>query len=210
MACGGRAVVAGQHDDADAVGAQRFERGLRRGFDRIGDGDDAGRLAVDADEDRRGAIGAQLLRLGRKWSGIDALLLEEGGVAECHALALDGADARPCRSASRSRSPGSSAILRCSAAATMAAASGCSLARSTLAARRRMLASSKPGAATTAVTAGRALGQRAGLVDDERVDLFQPLERLGVLDQHAGLGAAPDADHDRHRAWRARARTGRR
>ena len=30
-----------------------------------------------------------------------------------------------------------------------------------------------------------ALGQRAGLVDDERVDLLQPLERLGVPDQHA-------------------------
>ena len=46
---------------------------------------------------------------------------------------------------------------------------------------------------------GLALGQRAGLVDDERVDLLHVLQRLGVLDQHAGLGAAPDADHDRHR-----------
>jgi hypothetical protein len=44
-----------------------------------------------------------------------------------------------------------------------------------------------------------ALGQGAGLVDHERVDLLHALERLGVLDQHAGLGAAADADHDRHR-----------
>ena len=44
-----------------------------------------------------------------------------------------------------------------------------------------------------------ALGQRAGLVDDERVDLLHALQRLGVLDQHAGLRAAADADHDRHR-----------
>ena len=43
-----------------------------------------------------------------------------------------------------------------------------------------------------------AFGQRAGLVDDQRVDLLEPLQRLGVLDQHAGLRAAPDADHDRH------------
>ena len=35
-----------------------------------------------------------------------------------------------------------------------------------------------------------AFGQRAGLVDDQRVDLLQALERLGVLDQHAGLRAA--------------------
>src|SRR5690606_34226726 len=43
-----------------------------------------------------------------------------------------------------------------------------------------------------------ALGQRPGLVDEQRVDLLHALERLGVLDQHAGLGAASDADHDRH------------
>ena len=54
-------------------------------------------------------------------------------------------------------------------------------------------------AACTAATLGLAFGQRAGLVDDERVDLLEALQRLGVLDQHAGLRAAPDADHDRHR-----------
>ena len=50
---------------------------------------------------------------------------------------------------------------------------------------------------------GLALGQRAGLVDDQRVDLLQPLQRLGVLDQHAQPGAAADADHDRHRRGQA-------
>ena len=44
-----------------------------------------------------------------------------------------------------------------------------------------------------------AFGQRAGLVDHQRVDLLHALERLGVLDQHALLRAAADADHDRHR-----------
>ena len=44
-----------------------------------------------------------------------------------------------------------------------------------------------------------ALGQRAGLVDDQRVDVGQPLERLRVADQHAGLRAAPGRGHDRHR-----------
>ena len=54
-----------------------------------------------------------------------------------------------------------------------------------------------------------AFGQRAGLVDDERVDLFHPLDRFGVFDQHAGLRAASDADHDRHRRGESeRARTG--
>ena len=35
-----------------------------------------------------------------------------------------------------------------------------------------------------------AFGQRAGLVDDQRVDLGKALQRFGVLDQHAFLRAA--------------------
>ena len=49
---------------------------------------------------------------------------------------------------------GASSILRSAAAATIAAASGCSLARSTLAAKRKRLASSKPSAGATATTFG--------------------------------------------------------
>ncbi len=45
---------------------------------------------------------------------------------------------------------------------------------------------------------GTALGERAGLVDDERVDLLKPLQRRGIADQHAGRRAPADADHDRH------------
>ena len=33
---------------------------------------------------------------------------------------------------------------------------------------------------------GLSLGERAGLVDDQRIDPLEDLERLGVLDQHAG------------------------
>ncbi len=54
-----------------------------------------------------------------------------------------------------------------------------------------------------------ALGQGAGLVDHQGVDLLHALQRFGVLDQDAGAGAAPDADHDRHRCRQAeRARAG--
>ena len=44
-----------------------------------------------------------------------------------------------------------------------------------------------------------AFGQRAGLVDDERVDLAQHLDRLGVPEQHAQRRALARRDHDRHR-----------
>src|SRR3954463_6337712 len=97
---------------------------------------------------------------------------------------------------------------RSRAEATIAAASGCSLACSTLAASRsapHAAARSQPpppreaGRGRTRHNLGPALRQRACLVDHERVDLLHALERFGVLDQHAGLGAASDADHDRHR-----------
>ena len=66
---------------------------------------------------------------------------------------------------------------------------------------------SKPAAGTIGDDLRLAFGQRAGLVDDERVDLLHALQRFGVLDQHAGLRAAADADHDRHRRGEAE-RTG--
>ena len=54
-----------------------------------------------------------------------------------------------------------------------------------------------------------ALGQRPGLVDHQRVDLLHQLERFGVLDEHAFLCPAPDADDDGYRCGEAqRARAG--
>ena len=46
---------------------------------------------------------------------------------------------------------------------------------------------------------GGPLGQRAGLVDDERVDALEPFERFGVPHEHASGRPAARADHDRHR-----------
>ena len=69
--------------------------------------------------------------------------------------------------------------------ATIAAASGCSLARSRLAARRSELGLVLARRRDDRDEPRLAFGERARLVDDERVDLLQDLERLGVLDQHA-------------------------
>ena len=88
---------------------------------------------------------------------------------------------------------------RSSAPLTMAAASGCSLPRSRLATRRSSSSSSMPADALTPTRRRLAFGQGAGLVDDQRVDLLHQLERLGILDEHAGARAAAGADHDRHR-----------
>ena len=44
-----------------------------------------------------------------------------------------------------------------------------------------------------------ALGQGAGLVEDDGVDRGHAFERLGVADEDAGLGAAAGRHHDRDR-----------
>ncbi len=49
-----------------------------------------------------------------------------------------------------------------------------------------------------------ALGERPGLVDDERGDLFHHFERLGVPKQNSRLRAATGSDHDRHRRRKAK------
>jgi hypothetical protein len=99
---------------------------------------------------------------------------------------------------------GDVASRRSSAKAVIVRAIGCSLPRSRLAARRKV--SSPP---VTSLISGRPDGERAGLVDHQRVDLLEPLERLGLAHQDAGGRAAADADHDRHRRCEAeRARAG--
>ena len=88
---------------------------------------------------------------------------------------------------------------RSSAARTTAAASGCSLPRSRLAARRRASGSSRPSRPTKATRRRAALGQRAGLVHDQRVHAREDLEGLGVLHEDAGRRSPAHAHHDRHR-----------
>ena len=85
------------------------------------------------------------------------------------------------------------------AASTMARASGCSLAVSTLAASRSISSASKSVAGTIAVTAGLP-SVSVPVLSITRVSTFSiRSSACGVADQDAGLRAAPDADHDRHR-----------
>ena len=208
---GGDPVVAGEHDDLDAVGAQRLERRGGGLLDGVGDGDDPGDLVVDADEDDGGAVGAEPVGLGASaalvstpWPARNSALpsrTRRPSTRPDDALAGRGVEVGDVRDRSGRRR---------SAASTTAAPSGCSEARSTPAASRRSSSRSNPAAGTIVGDRRLALGEGAGLVDDEGVDLLHQLERLGVLDQHAEAGAAADADHDRHRRGQARAHRGRR
>ena len=55
---GRRLAVAGQHDDANAVGVQLFDRLGGRGFHRIGDAEQTGQLFINGDEHHGLARGA--------------------------------------------------------------------------------------------------------------------------------------------------------
>ena len=145
-------------------------------------------LPSTADEDRGGAVARAGARL-RASSAAVSMPSSARNLALPSATRLPSTvpiDALAGRRV-EARAPAPASMLRSAAAATIAAASGCSLARSTLAASRSTCVSSKPGAGDDRHDLRLAFGQRAGLVDHQRVDLLHALERLGVLDQHAGL-----------------------
>ena len=180
----GGAVVAGQHDDGDAVGLQRCER-LRGAFlHRIGDGDDARGLAVDGDEDRGRALAAEPLGLLLKRLRRDVQLAQKPRVAEDDAAALHHADralaARRIEAAHRQKLD-----------LALGGRFDDGLAERMLAAA--LDAGREPQHFGFIEAIGRldrddlrlAFGQGAGLVEDERVDRLHALQRLGVLDQHA-------------------------
>ena len=83
------------------------------------------------------------------------------------------------------RRPPAARTPRSRAPATIARASGCSESASTPAARRRTLVFVVAGRCRDVGEHRLALGQRAGLVEDDDVELARPLERQPVLDEQA-------------------------
>ena len=176
-----------------------LDRAGRRLLDRVGDAEQARRPAVDRDEDDRLALAPQLVGLARQ-------------------RRRDRSPARRrtpgCRSPRSGPRPGPSTPCPvCDWNASAAASASPVLARGAGDRRgQRMLARLFEAGGQSEQLGfvlarrrhdrhqpGLALGQRAGLVDDQGVDPLQDLERLGVLDQHAGAGPAAGPDHDRHR-----------
>ena len=86
------AVVTGEHHDANAIGPQAFKRGGGRGLDGIGDGDHAGRSAIDRDQHGGAALGSQALGLGFQCGGIDMQVLQQGRIPHGNGATIDLAD----------------------------------------------------------------------------------------------------------------------
>ena len=163
----------------------------RRFLDGIGHAEEARHGAVDAEEHHglpvaRGALGAGgQLAAGRRPSRPGAAL------PSATTASADSTPVTPWPVTTGTHPPRAGAAPRSAAPARTAAASGCSLACSSPAARASTSAFGKAGRGGDGHQPGLALGERAGLVDDHGVDLLHRLEGLGVLDQHAGLRAAP-------------------
>ena len=179
-------------------------------FDRVGDGEDARRLAVDGDEHRGLAFFLKLARPSassgsrpaifsfRRKSGLPIITARPATVPTTPPAVTE----RKSFTASRAmllllRAPHDRGGQRMFAALLQRGGEPQELLRVETVGRQHIH------------ELGFALGERAGLVHDERGDFLQPFERLGVLHEHALLRAASDADHDGHRRGQAeRARAG--
>ena len=166
--------------------------------------DQPGGAAVDGDEHGGAPAAGQLLAAGGQRPEVDALALQQPAVADRDPAAVDGGDRR--RGRGRSRSPRRAAAGR---------PRGRRRAR-TIACGQRVLglaldrggqrAAPRPRRCrrrATSVTSGSPL-VRVPVLSITTVSIRAGgLQRGGVLEQHAALGAEPGADHDRGRGGQA-------
>ena len=164
---------------------------------RIGDADHPGEPSIERDEHHSLALVASVVgRFGQRFD-LEPEILHQLQVADLDRLAVDGASDplaghrfEVCRLGQRDAtvlgSPNDCLGQRVLGALLQG--------RSQLQYRDLVVA----GCGQDGHQLGLPLRQRTGLVDDERVDRFEPLQRLGVLDEHPHLGAAPRRRHDRH------------
>ena len=206
---GGGAGVAREQPHDHAGGPEVADRLGGLGLDRVRDGDETRRRAVDRDEHHGPAVRGDGSR------GLDA-----APRGRCPApRAAGGCRRGPRRRRSTPRTPrptiasNPSTFAKPSSASralrTIASPSGCSEPVSRAAARSRTRASSKPVAGITVVTAGRPSVSVPVL---SMTTVSMPpggLERLAAPDEDARLGALARPDHDRGRRGEAhRARAG--
>ena len=206
---GRRAIVAGQHHDADARRLEGANRVGGRRLDRVGDRDDAAGLAVERGEDRCRAIVAQFVRRPFERRDINSSRLHHGPVAERrlapvnragHALArrgIEGVDlgeSQDCGPSPRARWP-SPADARFPVRGLPQAAA------------IHLLAT--PPTALSATTLGLP-SVSVPVLSTTSVSIFSNRSSASAfLISTPACSAAPDADHDRHRRREAeRARAG--
>ena len=206
--------VAGHQPDLDASGRELAHGGRRLGLDRVDDGDEARRPAIDGHvRDRSGPPGrrpraprrAARRRCRARRAGADCRRCTS---RDPRAVSTDARTPPPTTAANPTTrpNPSSSRFARRDDRGPERV-----FARALERTRRGRgpRAAANPGATTTSATVGRPSVSVPGLVEHDGVDSMGDLERLAAADQDAGLGAAAGPDHDRCRGGQAhRARAG--
>ena len=184
--------------------AQPVQRVGRGRLDRIGDGDDPGRTAVDRDVERGGAVPAQRLRPDFQLAERNSQILHQPAITQCHMPTVHHPGHPFAGDRSQSGQVRPRRVRRSRAAATMAAARGCSLALSSTAAAIRIPLPSSRRSGTIAVTRGLPSVNVPVLSTTSVSTLSSRSSASAERDQHADAGAPlPMADHDRHRRRKA-------
>ena len=169
------------------------------GFDRIGDANDRRDFTVDHHKHDGLAFAAKLVGSVLQDSDIDTESVQQPQITRPQ---RDGLQRYPGHLDRLPREPAHlrrTNRLSRSPRPTIAVGQRVFASGSRLAGSRRTSASPISADRHERRESGPAFGQRAGLVDDQCVDRFEPLERFGVLNEHAGRRASTRADHDRHR-----------
>ena len=202
---GRRPVVAGQHPDVEPERLELRDRLARLRLERVGDGDHAGQLRrrpprTAASRPRRPASRAAPLDSS---SSAIAHSRHQRAVAERRRAWPSTVAWMPLPVIDSKPSTGGSSSPSSRARATIASPSGCSEPTSAAAASRSSVALGEAVRRDHAGHGRLAAGERAGLVEHDRVDLARLLQRLAAPDQDAVLGRLAGADHDRGRRRQA-------
>ena len=203
MASAVRAVVAGQHPDLEAQRPQLRDRLARLRLERVGDGDQRRRAAVDRHVHRRGAARGDRLR--RRQAVQSTPSARVGAPVAEHDLARPRRSrCMPCPAiASNAVGRGTVEPALAAAARRSPRRAGAREPTSAAAASRSSSSSVRPSAGRTPVTAGLprvSVPVLSSTIVSIRARLLQ---RLAAADQDAVLGRLAGADHDRGRRGQA-------
>ncbi len=172
-------VVAGEDPDADSARAERVDGPLRVGAERVADARDAGDAPVDGHEDGAEPLGDERLGpLGESGRDGGARGLDVDAVPDAHGAAVEPARRSPGRGPRRRPRRCRTTCTERPYEARKARATACDDSASS--ARASWSAASSP---SQRRDRGPPLGERPGLVEEDGVDVPEPLEGVGVLDE---------------------------
>ncbi|EXI73898.1 MAG: hypothetical protein AW07_02035 [Candidatus Accumulibacter sp. SK-11] len=187
--------VTGGHHGLDAEAMQQCDCLARAGTRLVGDCQQCDETAVEGDEDRRPALVSERRRLRQAGGTVDAGLREQRRVADQHRMVLaDGTHTAPgyrlelaafCRRDHLCRAPGSDRPAQEVLGASLRSRNDCQQPAPVDGGGREEIGEHRS-----------AFGDRAGLVEDDRVQPGSAFQCLAVSDVDAAPRCLAGTDHD--------------